>query len=74
MKDAKPVFVCAMAHSESMIVDRILVRVLPELMAHGQMLTAAAIQQAEHIWVPDALYAHIRAVAQELVGLQCPDD
>ena len=74
MKDAKHIFVCARAHSEAMIVDRILVRVLPDLMAHGQMLTAEAIAQTEHIWVPDALYALIREVAQELVGLHCVDD
>jgi hypothetical protein len=71
VKDAKHIFVCAKANSESMIVDRILVRVLPELMAHGQMLTTEAIEKTEHIWVPQALYDHIRAVAEELVGLHC---
>jgi hypothetical protein len=73
VKDAKHIFLCAMAHSESMIVDRILVRVLPELMAHGQMLTTETIDHTEHIWVPEALYEHIRAVAEELVGLRCVD-
>ena len=73
MKDAKHIFVCAKAKSEPMIVDRILVRILPVLVQHGQMLTTDAIEQADHIPVPDALYDHIRDVAEELVGCNCTD-
>lgn len=73
MKDAKHIFVCAKAKSEAMIVDRILVRVLPALVQHGQMLTAEAIEQAEHVPVPDVLYDHIREVAEQLVGCNCSD-
>lgn len=71
MKNAKHIFACAIDRSEAMIVDRILVRVLPSLMAHGQMLTADDVKNAEQIPVPDELYDHIRAVAEELVGIQC---
>ncbi len=71
MKDAKHIFSCAVAHSEAMIVDRILVRVLPALLRYDQKLTADGIKAAEHIWVPDDLYAFIRGVAQELVGRDC---
>ena len=71
MKDAKHIFTCAIDRSEAMIVDRILVRVLPSLLAHGQMLTADDVKNAEHIPVADELYDHIRQVAEELVGIRC---
>jgi hypothetical protein len=71
MKDAKHIFTCAVAHSEAMIVDRILVRVLPALLKHDQRFTAEEIKTAEHIWVPDDLYAFICGVAKELVGREC---
>lgn len=74
MKDAKPVFALAIAQSEVMIVDRILVRVLPALLAHGQALTADAIKQADHIPVPDLLYEQICAVAEELTGCKFPSE
>jgi hypothetical protein len=45
-----------------------LVRLLPSLLQHGLMLTADAIRQSEQIPVPDELFAHIRHVADELVG------
>lgn len=74
MKDAKHIFVCAKAKSEAMIVDRILVRVLPVLVQHGQMLTTEGIEQAQTLPVPDELYDHIRKVAEELVGCACIDE
>lgn len=74
MKDAKHIFSCAAACSEAMIVDRILIRVMPELMKHDQQLTAEKIKAAKEILVPAELYAHIRSVAEDLVGRQCVDD
>ncbi len=68
MKDVKPIFLHAVAQSETMILDRILVRLLPTMLQHGLMLTADAIRQSEQIPVPDELFAHIRQVADELVG------
>jgi hypothetical protein len=38
------------------------------MLQHGLMLTADAIRQSEQIPVPDELFAHIRQVADELVG------
>lgn len=72
MKNAKPIFDYAVAQSDVMVVERILVRLLPALVAHGESLTAQSIWQAEEIAVPDALYAHIVQVAEELVGSQFP--
>lgn len=71
MKDAKHIFMCAIDRSEAMIVDRILVRVLPSLMAHGLLLTADEVKHAEQLPVSDELYDHIQSVAEELVGIQC---
>ena len=39
-----------------MIVDRILIRVMPELMKHDQRLTAENIKAAKEILVPAELY------------------
>ena len=72
MKNAKPIFDHAVAQSDVMVVERILVRLLPALVAHGQTLTAESIRQAEQIAVPAALYAHILDVAEELVGNPFP--
>ncbi len=74
MKDAKYIFSCAAACSEAMIVDRILIRVMPEMMKHDQRLTADSIKAAKEILVPAELYAYIRSVAEDLVGRQCLDN
>lgn len=74
MKDAKHIFSCAAACSEAMIVDRILIRVMPELMKYDRRLTADGIKAAREILVPADLYAYIRSVAEDLVGRQCVDD
>lgn len=70
MKNAKPIFLQAIAQSDVMIVERILVRLLPALVAHGQTLTAESIHLSGQIAVPDALYEHLLQVAEELVGGQ----
>lgn len=57
-----------------MIVDRILIRVMPELMKYDQRLTADGVKDSKEILVPSDLYAYIRSVAEELVGRQCVDD
>jgi hypothetical protein len=74
LKDAKHIFSCAAACSEAMIVDRILIRVMPALMKYDQRLTADGIKAAKEIFVPAALYAYIRSVAEDLVGRQCVDE
>jgi len=71
MKDAKHIFSCAIANGEAKIIDRILVRVLPELIKSNQKLTSESILASERIDVSDELYDYIRSVAQELTGLSC---
>lgn len=74
MKNVKHIFSCAEAYSEAMVIDRILVRVLPELVKYDQRLTADNIKADEQIWIPDDLYTHIREVAEELVGHKCVNE
>jgi hypothetical protein len=74
VKDAKVVFARAAAQSETMIVERILVRVLPDLLRHGQTLNAEMIEGAAQVLVPDELYAQILRVAETLTGRQLIQD
>lgn len=74
MKDAKYIFNCASERSETMIVDRILVRVLPALIKYDQRLTADSIKASTQVMVPDDLYEFIKSVAEELVGCKCVED
>jgi len=73
VKDAKHIFSCALTNGEAKIVDRILVRILPELMKYNQKMTSDSILQAESIEVSDELYEYIKSVAQEMTGLSCCD-
>ena len=68
MKDIKPIFNWAIAHGESKIIDRILLRMLPELLKSEQKITSITLSQAESLMVPEALYANFVEVAEELIG------
>ncbi|MBN2866240.1 MAG: hypothetical protein JXK16_09560 [Thiotrichales bacterium] len=68
MKDLKPIYSWAVAHGESRIIDRILVRMLPELLKSEQKLTSQTLEQASTVMVSESLYAHFLNVAEELVG------
>lgn len=74
MKDVKHIFVSAVASSEAMVVDRILIRVLPALIEYGKILTVENIREAQTIFVPEELYIHILKAAEELVGLKFVED
>lgn len=71
MKDAKHIFTHAKSIGESKIVDRILVRVLPELIKYDKKITSTTIEESEELLVPDELYSYIRDVARELTGVDC---
>ena len=68
MKNVIPVFRWAQANGEAKIVDRILVKLLPELLKHQQKLTTELINQTESIEVPAELYHAVLAAAEALVG------
>lgn len=71
MKDAKHIFVKAKRIGESKIVDRILVRILPELVKFDIKITANLVEESETLIVPDELYEHILQVAKTLTNQDC---
>jgi hypothetical protein len=70
MKDIKPLMLWAKANGEAKIVDRILVKLLPELVKFRQELTADMLEHQSTVEVPAELYARIQSVAEALVGQQ----
>ncbi len=66
--DAKPIFEWAHQNGESKIVDRILVRVLPDLMHENIKVTSETIHEMTNFDVPQALFEKIKMVAEEMVG------
>lgn len=71
LKDVKPIFVCAVAKSEAKIVERILVSVLPELMAHQVSITPEMIANEAEILLPESLYDSLKKAAEQLTGFSC---
>ena len=70
MKDVKPLLLWAKAHGEAKIIDRILVRLLPELIKMNQELTADMLDHQNIIEIPLALYDRIQQETEALVGQQ----
>jgi hypothetical protein len=68
VKNIIPIFRWAEANGEAKIVDRILVKLLPEMLTHGQKLTTELINQTELVEVPIGLYQAVLNTAEELVG------
>ncbi|MDD3608742.1 MAG: hypothetical protein PHI49_03180 [Halothiobacillaceae bacterium] len=72
MQDAKPLFDWAQENGEARIVDRILIRLLPEMLRQEQRITAQMIEEQPSLAVSDTLYAQLLTVTQELVGQTYP--
>lgn len=68
MKDIIPLIHWAKAHGEAKIADRILVKLLPELLQAKQQITAEMLETESVIQVPEALFERIQLLAEELVG------
>lgn len=71
LKDAKPIFECAIAKSEAKIVERILVSVLPDLLAHNIHISLEMIETQTQILLPDALFERVKKTAEQLTGISC---
>jgi len=71
LRDVKPIFTCAISKSEAKIVERILVNVLPDLMAHHVNITPDMIESESEIMVPEALFLSIIKAAENLTGITC---
>lgn len=68
MRDVKPVFVWAIGNGEAKIVDRILVRILPQLLKSNANITTSSIEESEAIEVAGDIYELVKQTAEELVG------
>jgi len=68
MKDVKPLFNWAKQHGDANIYDRILMKVMPQLVEHDYKLTSQSIERSESIEIPQALYDLIVKKTQELIG------
>ncbi len=67
-KNIKPLFTWAIKNGESKIVDRILVKTLPQFLKAHCTITMDAIQTAHIISVPSELYDIVKNMAEELIG------
>lgn len=68
MRDVKPVFAWARAHGDSKIVDRVIIRLLPQLQAHGLYLSEAQVEADDQTMVPDPVYDLVKETAEALIA------
>ena len=73
MKDIKPLLNWAIQNGESKIVDRILVKLLPEFLAVNQKITPEMIENSDELIVPEKLYLLAKETAENLVSLPYPE-
>ncbi len=69
MKNIKPVFEWAKLNGDAVIVDRIIVKLLPEFVKHNFKITVQEINSSEIIEVSDELYELIENTAKELIDV-----
>lgn len=68
MNDIKPILEWAKQYGESKIVERLLVKLLPEILKTGEHLTPELIESRESILVDETFYQLIKTSAEEMVG------
>jgi hypothetical protein len=68
MKDIKPLFSWALAYGESKVIDRILVKLLPELLSCNLKITPELINTSSEVLVPESLFIMTKSVAEDIVG------
>lgn len=73
MKDIKPILNWAMQYGESKIVDRILIKLLPEFLAVNQKITPEMIENSDELVVPENLYQLTKETAENLVSMSYPE-
>lgn len=67
-KDIKPVFNWAVANGEAKIIDRILMKLLPQLLKSGYKLTEETVTESKTLDVSEELFNSVKNLAEELVG------
>lgn len=66
--DIKPLMKWAQSNSEAKIVDRVLLKLMPQLLKSGVNITEQMILEEDECVVSAELYEHFLRVTQELVG------
>lgn len=68
MCDLKPLFIWARDHGDANIYDRILMKVMPQLLKENIKLTSEFIENTEVIEISNELYNLILEKTEELIG------
>ncbi|MEA1920331.1 MAG: hypothetical protein U9N52_10850 [Campylobacterota bacterium] len=66
--DIKPILNWAVAHGEARIIDRILMKLLPQFIKNGHKITESDIQNRDTFLVSQDLYDLVKKQAEELIG------
>jgi len=64
----KPILNWAVANGEAKIIDRILMKLLPQFIKEGHKITETIVNDLETIEVSEDLYSLVKKQAEELVG------
>jgi hypothetical protein len=67
-KDVKPIFDWAKTNGDANIYDRILMKVMPQLLKENIKITSNSIKESSTIEVSSELYDLIKDKAQELIN------
>ena len=67
-KNIIPIFRWAVANAEAIVIDRVLIRIMPQLLNSGVKLTSKGIESSEDIEVDEAVYSLIKETTEEIVG------
>lgn len=70
MRNLKPVFEWAKANGDANIYDRILIKIMPELLKNKMNLTSESINEAESIEVDTELYNYIVEKTEDLLSMK----
>lgn len=73
MKNVTPIFQWAIANGESKIIERILLKLAPELIRAEHQISPCEIDNGAPIHLESELYEKIKSLAEEMVGQSYPD-
>jgi hypothetical protein len=67
-KDIKPIFLWAKEKGDANIYDRIIMKVLPQLLQENIQLTSDLVEESNEVLVSDELYSLLQIKTEELIG------
>lgn len=69
-KNIKPLFTWAKKNADANINDRILIKVMPQLLKENIQITSKIINSSDSLEIPEKLYDLVVQKAEELVGVK----